>query len=163
DSLNRDGLGAKVYVYNKSQTQCFEESPVRGYLSSVDKRLHFGIGSLASIDSIAIIWPDNKMQTLYSLKPDTLLKIEHRDANKLWSPVKKETENFFIDVTKETNVQFQHKETYFNDFAFQRLLPQKFSQLGPCISVGDVNGDGLEDFFAGGAYNQSGKLFIQNR
>src|SRR5207249_4132871 len=89
DSLNRDGLGAKVYVYNKSQTQCFEESPVRGYLSSVDKRLHFGIGSLASIDSIAIIWPDDKMQTLYSLKPDTLLKIEHRDANKLWSPVKK--------------------------------------------------------------------------
>ncbi|HEV8285907.1 MAG TPA: VCBS repeat-containing protein [Chitinophagaceae bacterium] len=81
----------------------------------------------------------------------------------MWTHAKKKIGNIFTDVTKETNVQFQHKETYFNDFAFQRLLPQKFSQLGPCMSVGDVNGDSLEDFFIGGAYNQSGKLFIQNR
>jgi len=163
DSLNRDGLGAKIYLYDKGKMQCFEESPVRGYLSSVDKRLHFGVGSSTSIDSIAIVWPDDKMQMLYSLTPDTLLRIKHQDADKLWSPVKIEAGNFFADVTREINVQFQHKETYFNDFAFQRLLPQKFSQLGPCISVGDVNGDGLTDFFVGGAYNQSGKLFIQNR
>jgi hypothetical protein len=74
DSLNRNGLGAKVYLYDKNKTQCFEESPVRGYLSFVDNRLHFGIGSSTSIDSITIVWPDDKMQTLYSLKPDTLIK-----------------------------------------------------------------------------------------
>jgi len=162
DSLNRDGIGAKVYLYNKDKTQYVEDLPVRGYLSTVDKRLHFGTGAATTVDSMVIVWPDDKMQVLTSIRSDTTITIDYANADKTWKPAKSESNYLFSDVTQKSNVEFLHKETYFNDYAFQRLLPQKYSQLGPGISVGDVNGDGLDDFFIGGAYNQSGKIFIQN-
>jgi hypothetical protein len=159
---NLMGLGSQVTLYSKGNTQYAEQSPVRGFCSSVDSRLHFGVGSLALIDSIKIKWPDNKLQVLKLVKSNQLLKIKYKDA------VLPSEQNTIIPVvtifSENSNLSgfnFKHAEAQNFDFGYHQPLPQKYSQLGPCIATGDINGDGLEDFFVGGAANQSGKLFIQ--
>jgi enediyne biosynthesis protein E4 len=161
DSVNKDALGAKIFLYADSKIQIAEQSPVRGYLSSVDKRLHFGLDSIAAIDSVIIIWPDKKKQVLKNIKADTILTVKNSDAGKDGNIFTQTSPVLFTDISNFTGIGFKHYEPFFNDFSFQRLLPQKYSQLGPYISVADVNGDGLQDFFIGGAFNQSGKLCIQ--
>jgi enediyne biosynthesis protein E4 len=161
DSLNRDALGARIFLYAGNKIQIAEQSPVRGYLSSVDKRLHFGLGKSATIDSVIVIWPDEKIQTLVNLETDTTVVIKNSDARKSFFRSTVNTPLLFTDITNTIAPGFKHYEPFFNDYSFQRLLPQKYSQLGPCISIGDINADGLQDFFIGGAFNQSGKIGIQ--
>ena len=162
DSLNKDGFGANVMVYAKGKMLFEEQSPVRGYLSSIDKRLHFGIGNATVIDSVIVTWPNHKQQTLYQVAPNQTLVLQQKEATTLHA-VQALKKQMFAEAANEKNIHFRHKETYFSDFDFQRLLPQKYSQLGPFIAEGDVNGDGLTDFFVGGAYNQSGHFFIQQK
>jgi hypothetical protein len=162
DSLNKDGIGTKISIFYKGLQQVAEEYPVRGYLSSVDKKIHFGVGSVALIDSVTVTWPDDKKQVLKNIKPDQDITLYYDDATGINYHVTAPQEVLFTDVTKQTNALYKHTETFFNDYSFQQLLPQKYSQLGPFISTADVNKDGLTDFFIGGAYNYSGKLFIQN-
>ncbi len=159
---NTGGIGTKVYLYNKEKILYAEQNLVRGYLSSVDSRMHFGLGSTAFVDSLVVIWPDDKMQVVRSIRTDTLLQLNHANADGIWQCSAAGDTGLFYDITKESGVSFVHKESFFNDYSFQRLLPQKYSQTGPSISIGDVNGDGLNDFYVGGAYNQSGKVYIQN-
>jgi enediyne biosynthesis protein E4 len=161
DSLNNDALGTKIFLYANNKIQTAEQSPVRGYLSSVDKRLHFGLGSSDVIDSAVIIWPDEKKKILKNIPADTILLINNSDAGKTVSNSTVNTSLLFTDITNTAALSFKHYEPFFNDYSFQRLLPQKYSQLGPYIAVADVNGDGLQDFFIGGAFNQSGKICIQ--
>jgi hypothetical protein len=159
---NRSGFGAKVTVYNKTSTQFAEQSPVRGFSSSVDARLHFGIGNTTVIDSLKIQWPDDKEQLIKNIKANQVLVINYADAKapvvqkELTEPVK-----LFTDISDQLGIDFKHAEAQNFDFGYHQPLPQKYSQLGPCIATGDVNADGLEDFFVGGAANQSGKIFIQ--
>ncbi len=161
---NLFGLAAKVALFNKGTTQFLEQSPVRGFSSSVDFRLHFGVGNLSVVDSISIEWPDEKIQWLKNVTTNQLLVLNYKDAT---VPVVQNeiiaTQTLFSDVTAESNVDYSHKEADYFDFGSQRGVPQKYSQLGPCIATADVNGDGLTDFFAGGAASQSGKIFIQNK
>jgi enediyne biosynthesis protein E4 len=161
DSLNKDAFGAKLFLYAGNKIQTAEQSPVRGYLSSVDKRLHFGLDSAATIDSVVIFWPDNKKQLLKNIKVDTILTLKSSDAGKELSSRTENNAYLFTDIANGTGLSFKHYEPFFNDYSFQRLLPQKYSQLGPYIAVADVNADGLQDFFIGGAFNQSGKICIQ--
>lgn len=159
---NLIGLGCKATLYNKGTIQFLEQSPVRGFSSSVDYRLHFGVENILKIDSLKIQWPDDKIQVLKNVSVNQFLDIDYKDA--LASLQDKNTliaETLFNDVTTDLNVDFKHTESPFFDFGYHRLLPQKYSQLGPCIAAGDVNGDGLEDFFVGGAAGQSGRIFIQ--
>jgi len=159
DSLNRRGLGAKVFVYNNGQVQVQEQNPVRGYFSTVDDKLLFGLGSLDHVDSIVAVWPDNRMQVLTGVPADTVLVMDIRNAReKYHAPVVSPARLF-----SELPVAGRHVESAYNDFAFQRLLPQKYSQLGPFIATGDVNNDGLSDFFAGGGFNFSGRIYIQQK
>ena len=160
DSLNKDGIGTMVYAYNKDSTQMLEQSPVRGYLSTVDSRLHFGFGN-HTVDSLKIIWPDKKMQVIQHPVLNKMLEVNYKDAGAAYSPEKIPSNLYFDDVTQNAGIDFKHEETFFYDFAFQPLIPQKFSQEGPFISTGDLNGDGREDFFIGGAFKQSGKVFLQ--
>jgi hypothetical protein len=160
DSLNREGIGTAVYAYSKSFQQVVEQYPVRGYLSSVDDRLHIGCGK-NDIDSLKIIWPDRKMQTIEHPPLNKILNVNYADAVEKYNQVGPVSDSLFTDITQRTKADFQHKETFFFDYSFQPLIPQKFSQEGPFISTGDINGDGLEDFFIGGAFKQSGKIFLQ--
>jgi hypothetical protein len=161
-SGNLSGLGTKLYLFNKGTVQFLEQSPVRGFCSGVDQRLHFGIGNTTIIDSLEIIWPDDKDQILRNVKANQLITVKNEEAGTSASKKEQAIGNtLFSDVTGQFNIDFTHKESNYFDFAYQRALPQKYSQLGPPIACGDVNGDGLMDFFVGGAAYQSGKIFIQ--
>lgn len=162
-SGNTFGLGAKVSIYQGNTMQFVEHAPVRGFSSSVDYRLHFGVGNTDKIDSLIIQWPDNKVQTLKSVKTNQLLTLKHEDAKGFRTKHETINATLFKDVTAEAGIEFKHAETDYFDFGNRRSLPQKYSQLGPDITSGDINGDGLIDFFIGGAANQSGKLFFQKK
>lgn len=161
DRLNRHGIGAKLKVYAANRVHVTEQLPVRGYLSTVDKRLHFGLGTASAVDSLQVMWPDGKVQTVKDVPVNKMIDLHYKDASGERPSTSHEQQKLFIDVTKARGVHFRHKETFFYDYAFQQLLPQKYSQLGPFITEGDVNGDDLTDFFISGATNQSGRLFLQ--
>ena len=161
--LNKSGIGAKATLYSNGKVQFLEQYPVRGYMSSVDNRLHFGVGNATEIDSLKFVWPDNQVQLLKHIKSNQILTIDHKNAHEQAPADTTASPTLFTDVTNELNIQFKYNEASFFDYARQRLLPQKYSQLGPALATGDVNGDGLSDFFVGGGTNQPGKIFIQNK
>lgn len=163
DSLNRAGFGAKIILWQNGLVQSVEQNPVRGYASSVDTRLHFGLGGNVHPDSMIITWPNGKQQHLQNPAIDTTLVLNENDAVLSASSGERSPSPLFTDITDALQVGFKHQESFFNDFAFNPLLPQKFSQLGPFISTGDMNGDGLTDFFIGGAFRQSGVICLQQK
>ena len=162
DSANKDAIGATVDAWSKKQQQRVSQYPVRGYLSSVDSRLHFGFGH-DSADSIRVTWPDGRQQTVRHPAMNTMLRVAYRGPDLPLDPAEPKPAPLFVDATRQLRTDFQHHETFFFDYQFQPLILQKYSQEGPFITTGDLNGDGLEDFFIGGAFKQSGKVFLQNR
>jgi hypothetical protein len=163
DSLNTRGLGAKVCVYSDGHMQMQEENPVRGYFSSVDQQLLFGLGQSRHIDSIMVLWPDSSMQEIKNIAADTFMTLSRQNASKMRGVHRADTTALFSDITSSSGIVYRHHENNYNDFSLQRLLPHKYSQLGPFITTGDINGDGATDFFIGGAFNFSGKLFLQQK
>jgi hypothetical protein len=115
------------------------------------------------IDSIKIQWPDDREQVLKNIKVNQQLVALQEDAEKPTHNLRAGNATLFSSINEELPMQFKHAESAFFDFGSQRAVPQKYSQQGPAIATGDVNGDGLADFFVGGAAYQSVKLFIQNK
>lgn len=167
DSLNRNGFGAKLRLWQHGLVQSLEQYPVRGYASSVDTRLHFGLGKASRLDSVIITWSNGRQQHLQNPAIDTTLLLSEGEAISPTPPTVRASTgspaSLFIDITDSLQVNFKHQETFFNDFAFTQLLPQKYSQLGPFISTGDMNGDGLTDFYIGGAFKQPGEVCLQQK
>ncbi len=161
NTANERGIGAKVKLFCKGQQYYQEQSPVRGFQSSVDPVLNFGIGKNISIDSVLVIWPDDNFQKLYNVKPDQILTIKLTDAKAKWAydTIVNTKKSLFLQ-TSLPNVQ--HNENAFSDFKVQSLMPNYLSRQGPCIEVADINKDGLEDFFIGGAKGKPSQIFIQN-
>ncbi|MGZ5253801.1 MAG: VCBS repeat-containing protein, partial [Flavitalea sp.] len=162
---NPGGIGSKIILFAGNQQQMLEQSPVRGYLSSVDYRLHFGVGNLRMIDSLVISWPDGKTQRLNQVKTNQELKLLYSNAvDSLESPALMNpgmTPSTMFSVIENSGIDFKHNENIFFDFGRQRLIPQKYSQIGPPLAVADINGDGLEDFFVGGGAYQWGQIYVQ--
>ncbi|MEP1779757.1 VCBS repeat-containing protein [Reichenbachiella sp.] len=158
---NRDGIGAKVTVWTNSSTQVQEHYLTRGYQSSVDKGMVFGLGQHKDIDSLEIVWSDGRLEHLKSIRGNQTIILDYSNASSL----KPKTDDSFpiTDLTKAFKLQYQHQETSFDDFERESLLPHKMSELGPGLAVADVNDDGLEDIFVGGAKGFSGQLLLQNR
>jgi enediyne biosynthesis protein E4 len=156
---NRNGIGAKIKVYCKDGVLMQEQFPVRGYQSSVDMVMNFGIGKNALIDSLLIEWPDNKYQVLKNVKINETTTLKAGDAAghmQLTLPAVKTM------LVAEDTPHIKHKENQFNDFTVQPLLLNFLSRQGPCMAKADVNGDGREDVFLGGASGQAGQLLIQS-
>jgi hypothetical protein len=163
-SKNTEALGAKVFVYANNKLQFLEKNRVRGFQSTITSMLHFGLGSATIVDSIKIIWPDGKISVRKNIPADTQLTINESDEN-FETPEKnlqKKNENFFKDITARSNINFVHKENDFIDFKDEVLLPWQLSRYGPPLAVADINNDGLDDFFAGGAISQASAIYIQN-
>ncbi len=160
--MNKKGFGARVTVSSNGKAQLQEQNPARGYFSSVDQQLLFGLGSEEYADSVAVVWPDGKKQLLKNIKNGTTLNLSWKNAAADTANGPITAPRLFTDISGSSGLLYRHQENIFNDYAMQRLLPQKYSQLGPFITTGDINNDGTTDFFIGGAFNFSGSLFTQN-
>ena len=160
---NVSGLGAKVSVHYNGQTQFHELKTVRGYLSSVEPMVHFGLGKTEKVEYIKVQWKDGKVSEQRDVNANQTITINYSEATIPSQVVSNEKQKTFNDFTKNTiKKPFKHQENDYDDFKDQILLPHKLSQSGPCMAVADVNGDGLDDFFVGGAMGQSGAIFKQN-
>lgn len=158
---NPQGIGARIELRYGDKIQYSELRCSRGYLSSSEAAVHFGLGSEKKVDLLRIVWPDGKIQELKDQKINRTLILNYQDA--LVSEIPKAPPaEMFSDRTEKISPPFRHIENAFDDYKKQILLPHRMSRLGPKISVGDLNGDKLEDFFAGGARNQAGAIYLQN-
>lgn len=137
----------------------------RGFESSSDTRLHFGLDSLNVIDSTVLIWPDQRFQVLKSVAANKQITIYQKDASGVfdYDLYFKPASQVFTALNNDIKVNWQHKENDFTDFNVQYLIPHAQSARGPKIAVGDVNGDSLDDFYACGAKGQPGVLMVQQK
>ncbi len=164
--LGRNGkdiaYNSKVAIHYGDEMQYAELHPVRGYQSSVENTLHFGLKNVSKIDSLKIEWLNGVQTIVTDLKVNKTHTISVNDVEN--QPFKHDQKKpLFANISLSSSTpQFVHKENHFDDFAKEILLPHRQSMLGPFISVGDVNGDELDDFFIGGAKGQSGQLYLQS-
>ena len=162
DSLNKFGLGAVVNLYTSVGMQHKQLSNSRGYESCPEQILHFGLDSIKRVDSLVVIWNDRSTQTLYNVDANQVITVKKKDAKKQFvaAPV---APTLMTEIHPNGLIN-AHKEDDFTDFKKDRLLPFMMSREGPAIAIGDVNKDGLEDVFIGGAYRgSSGQLLIQQK
>lgn len=170
---NTLGIGTKIFLFQKGKLYYQQLQNSRGFMSSVEPILYFGLDTTSIIDSIIICWPHNRMEKLENIKTNQKIIISYDERNT--QPVidhtsmvntllKSDTANLFEDITEAEGINFIHKENAeFVDFNHQLFIPHAISTEGPKIAVGDVNGDGFQDFFVCGAKGQAGQLFIQNK
>ena len=158
---NRDGIGAKVSLYyDGKMQQYFEQKTVRGYLSSNDPRIHFGVGKTPKIDSIVITWLDRKENVLRNVIPNQEIKVNYKES----VPGIDRTPYYNVLFAEAANIlsqPFKHRENVHDEYKDQVLLPHMLTKTGPFIATGDVNKDGTEDFYVGGAATQPGSLYLQ--
>ncbi|MFH6767502.1 CRTAC1 family protein [Gaetbulibacter aquiaggeris] len=157
---NKEGIGVKVSLFIDDGS-IIERQLIRsrGYLSAMSKILHIGIGKDASISKIIVEWPDGKEQKVEGFELNQTLSICYLDASD-------SSEKGVYPKTKiveEVEFPFKHKDSLFNDFGIQYLLPYKLSQLGPAIASADINNDGYQDIYLGGGYLQEGKLLLSGK
>lgn len=159
---NTQGIGAKVKLTYDKMTQYQEMTPTRGFFSSSENLLHFGLGEKTEGINIEITWPDGKGEIIANATANQRLEVKYSNAKKMDRPIVKKAAPILSTPTDQLGINFVHQENEFQDFNRERLLPHQLSKLGPQMAVGDVNGDGLEDFYVGGAMQGAGALFVQN-
>lgn len=163
---NKFGLGAKLTVFQEDGGKQFQELTLtRGFQSSVEPIVHFGMGARESIKKLLVQWPDGKQQTVNHVKTNQLLTVDYKNAESIPKNTqeKPKPKKLFEEITHAVGVNHKHTENPFNDFDYQVLLPHKMSQFGPALAVGDCNHDGLDDFYVGGAKGEPGQLYVQNK
>ena len=158
---NISGIGAVITVFSDGLQQSRQQFVSRGFQSSVSNKLHFGLGENTKIDSVLVDWKNGKSQKITNIKINSNVKIDYKNAS----------ENVLIENSKnslfekinpsEIGINYQQKENNFNDFKKQILLPQKQSEMSSPLVIGDVNNDGLDDFYVGNAKGEKAALFIQ--
>jgi len=158
---NSFGLGARVYIKSGELEQWQEMMPVRGFQSSVEPILHFGLAESKTVDLLRVYWLDGSVQEMRDLQAGQQLEIIQQTGDGQQKPEESLIANF-REKTDELGIDYLHKENEYDDFAKEVLLPHKMSQFGPGIAVGDVNGDGKDDFYVGGAAGMSGMFYVQN-
>src|SRR5258708_4931620 len=158
--LNTAGIGAKLILYRKGEQQYLEQMPAQGYQSGVSPVLHFGLGPDAVIDSLRISWPGGKEQVLTGVEADQLLVLSEKNATHFHrarvAPVP-------LLEEVPSPIDFHHAATTLNDFKRQPQLVSPLSFSGPCLALGDVNGDGLEDVYAGSGNGVAGCLYLRQK
>jgi hypothetical protein len=163
DSLNINGIGAIIRIYYNGKQQVYENTPYRGYLSSMENVAHFGIGAATIVDSMIIVWPNQKTQVEKDVKANQTLILNIAGAITANASTGSiiNSSNWFTDITRTGGINFTHEEPDNSDFDVQRLIPHKLSQYGPALAAGDVNGDGLDDLVIGGSAPHFATILLQ--
>ncbi len=161
-SSNAQGLGSRVTVHSKGDRFMQESTPARGFMSTVESRLNFGLGEATQIDSLTVEWPEGKYTVLKEVEVNQFLTVEVTDPNTR-NQVPNRSASGRAVFTREdlSGLDFIHRENDHSDFDRDRLLFNMISNEGPCMCSGDVNKDGKQDFYIGGAKGQSGRLYVQ--
>ncbi|MFW6347741.1 MAG: VCBS repeat-containing protein [Cyclonatronaceae bacterium] len=167
DGANTRGIGAKVLLYKDDEMMYQEQMPTRGFQSSVQQRLHFGIGGHGSVDSLLVIWPDGRYQTLKEVSANAHITLEQLEAGGQfdYDRLHRGYDDALLRQRsgEESNLQaFAHRENSFNDFNREPLMPYKLSTQGPALAVGDLTGNGRDEVYLGGGYRQPGRLLTQD-
>ena len=163
DKNNRPTFGTRVNIYTQNGVQTLETTNVRGIYSTSEPTLHFGLKNLTQVDSLTVVWPNGKSTVKRDISANQLLEISSDESEILDVKNEGTDKTLFADMTNVFPAKFKHQENQFDDFEKQILLPHKLSQFGPALTTGDINDDGLDDFYIGGAANQAPTLFIQQK
>ncbi len=155
---NRSGIGAVIKAYSEGQVFLVEMMPSRGFQSSMDFGLVVGLGKIEEIDSVRIIWPDDKTELLRNVSANQTITFEHSDKLEIYQLKADEEKETLLKVVENDKTE-SHKENLFNDFDHEGMISLRLSREGPALAAGDVDGDGNEDVFIGGAKNQGGMLY----
>jgi hypothetical protein len=163
EGMNRFGIGSKVTLRNGKQTFYQELEPTRGFQSSVDYVLTFGLGSIDTVKTVNVDWPDGRTSSLENVAANQRIIIKQSEASRAGSlaPPSKPVRPLLTDITAQAKIPFIHHENEYVDFDRERLMPKMLSTEGPLMAVADVNGDGLDDIFIGGAKGQASAILIQ--
>jgi hypothetical protein len=165
DKKNTAAFGARVTLYDSGQLFYQEQMPIRGFESTMDSRLNFGLGKIKELDSLKVEWPDGSITLLNNVKTNQTLKLQQTESNikthSVFPEIAIAKHTIFQEVKDNLGITFKHEENKFVDFDRDRLTFQMLSTQGPKITTGDINGDGLEDLFVGGAKDQPGALYLQ--
>lgn len=165
EGKNTFAFGTKITITNKGAISYIEQMPIRGFESSMDPRPNIGLGKIDTVDRIVVEWPDGRSNLLLSIPTNQTLRLDQHDGIHINSgdlfPGIVSTESPVFERTENTFINFTHTENEFVDFDRDNLIYGMLSAEGPRMSKGDINGDGREDFYVGGAKDQAGALFVQ--
>ncbi len=159
---NPMAIGAKLIAYKKNETLTSEQFPVRGYLSFVSPVLHLGLGDVQTLDSIKLIWPDHSYQKIPmdSIDRSVVLNYKAGLPTYIYHPSTNHNPPY-TDLTEETGIDYIHVENEFVEFNREQLIPHMTSTEGPALAVGDINRDGLEDFYIGSSKREKSAIYQQ--
>jgi enediyne biosynthesis protein E4 len=158
--LNTFGVGAKVYVKTEKGWQYQHNMPTRGFMSSVEPWLTFGLGKSSSVDSVAVVWPNQKAQVLTAVQANQALSLDQANATGTFT-LPRPAQPLLEAVPAPASLTYTHKENTYYDFTREPLMPFKISTEGPALAVGDVNGDGLDDMYLGSSKFETSVLYLQ--
>ncbi|MCG8320370.1 MAG: VCBS repeat-containing protein [Cytophagales bacterium] len=161
DGENHHLIGTKIEIQHGSHRQFFEITNARGMFSCSESIAHFGLGQDKKVDRIIVTWPDQRQTVRKNIKTNRLMTIDKGKSNLLSPKPVEKRQPLFENHTGKSGIEVRHRENDFDDFEKQVLLPHQLSRFGPALAVADVDNNGLEDFFVGGASGYSGELYLQ--
>lgn len=162
EAKNTFAIGTRITLKYKGQLQYLEQMPMRGFESTMDARPNFGLGKNKVVDTVLVDWPNGKRTLLTNVAADQTLKLKQVEGKLVTPALAPPAPKLFKELTVLNGVNYRHQENEFIDFDRDRLLYLMMSTEGPKITKGDVNQDGRDDFYVGGAKDTPGKLFVQN-